>query len=82
MKYKKMSNILADPVLGQKVHLTGGGCGVIKLNIMNFAVPLWEITLENRKTVTEARYRFDLVPSFNPHNLSKFNLLHNLPMNI
>jgi hypothetical protein len=30
MKYKKMSNILADPVLGQKVHLTGGAladCG-------------------------------------------------------
>jgi hypothetical protein len=33
---------------------------------MNFAVPLWEITLENGKTVTEARYRFDLVPNFNP----------------
>ena len=33
---------------------------------MNFAVPLWEITLENGKTVIEARYRFDLVPSFNP----------------
>jgi hypothetical protein len=33
---------------------------------MNFAVPLWEIILENGKTVTEARYRFDLVPSFNP----------------
>jgi len=61
-----MSDILEEPVLGQKVHLDGGGCGVIKSKIMSFAVPLWEITLENGKTVTEARYRFDLVPSFNP----------------
>jgi hypothetical protein len=66
MKYKKMSNILEGPVLGQKVHLAGVGCGVIKLKMMNFAVPLWEITLEKGKTVTEARYRFDLVPSCNP----------------
>lgn len=58
-----MLGILEEPVL---VHLAGGGCGVIKSNIMNFVVPLWEITLENGKTVTEARYKFDLVPSFNP----------------
>ena len=61
-----MSEILQEPTLRQKVHFAGGRSAVIKAKITNFAVPLWEITLENGKSITEARYRFDLVPNFNP----------------
>ena len=60
-----MSDILEEPVPKRTPCWRWMWCNDVN-KIMNFTVPLWEITLENGKTVTETRYRFDLVPSFNP----------------
>ena len=51
-----------DPKIGQRIRLVGGQKGVIKASVENLGFPMYEIQLDSGKCVTEARYRFDIIP--------------------
>ncbi|CAG2216131.1 unnamed protein product [Mytilus edulis] len=48
---------------GTRVRLCNGAKGIITGTTSNFNFPLYDIQLQSGKTVTEARYRFDIIES-------------------
>ncbi|CAG2206220.1 unnamed protein product [Mytilus edulis] len=48
---------------GTRVRLCNGAKGIITGTTSNFNFPLYDIQLRSGKTVTEARYRFDIIES-------------------